>query len=566
MRHRAAIYARVSSDRQAREATIESQLAALRERLRADGAVLVEECLDEGFSGVSLARPGLERLRDLAAEGTVDRVYIHSPDRLARKYAYQVLLLEEMERARVEVAFLDGTTGDASPEASLLQGVQGIIAEYERLRILERTRRGRLHRARAGQASVLGHAPYGYRYERRPGRGADFVVDEAEARVVREVFRLLVEDGLPLREIARRVEGTGATTRKGGRWTAATVARIAGNPAYKGEARFGKTTAEGATRARLRGNLGRPPRRREPPRRARPEAEHVVIPVPALVTPARFEAAREQLARNRALASRGAAPRRYLLQGLLRCGGCNRAYCGKGSISKGKLTMYYRCTGRQAQREAGLPACGVPSVRVDALDAFVWAAVARVLEDPGRVLDEWSQRNEADGSRAECRARRDEAARAVEAAERVTARLLDAYEAGVIDLDALTSRSARARARVDAARAELDAAEQELHRRVQLTALVSTVEAFAARVREGLATADFDSRQRLVRALVREVVIDGDAVRIEYQVPGTESPAPASDPAPGGDGGATGGSGAQNERLCTGRHGGKFRTKPRLRG
>jgi len=161
----AAIYARVSSEQQAAAKTVVSQVSALQERVAADGLALPPEVqfVDEGYSGATLVRPGLERLRDLAAVGGVDRLYVHAPDRLARKYAYQVLLLEEFQRAGVEVIFLNRAGGE-TPEDALLLQVQGMVAEYERAKILERSRRGKRHAAHAGVVSVLSAAPYGYRY------------------------------------------------------------------------------------------------------------------------------------------------------------------------------------------------------------------------------------------------------------------------------------------------------------------------------------------------------------------------------------------------------------------
>jgi site-specific DNA recombinase len=157
-----AIYARVSSDQQTDAHTIASQLSALRARVAADGFPLPQELqfIDEGYSGATLVRPGLERLRDLVAAGSVERLYVHSPDRLARKYAYQVLLRDEFQRAGVEVLFLNRELG-RSPEDELLLQVQGLVAEYERAKILERSRRGKRHAAHAGVVSVLCGAPYG---------------------------------------------------------------------------------------------------------------------------------------------------------------------------------------------------------------------------------------------------------------------------------------------------------------------------------------------------------------------------------------------------------------------
>lgn len=161
----AAMYARVSSEQQAEAHTIASQVAALRDRITTDGLVVPAslEFLDEGYSGAPLVRPALERLRDAAAAGVIDRLYGHSPDRLARKYAYQVLLVEEFGRLGVEVVFLNRELGRSPEDDLLLQG-QGRMAEYERATILERHRRGKLHAARTGSVNVLSGAPYGYRY------------------------------------------------------------------------------------------------------------------------------------------------------------------------------------------------------------------------------------------------------------------------------------------------------------------------------------------------------------------------------------------------------------------
>src|SRR5713226_8381617 len=160
-----AIYARVSSEQQAEAHTVASQVAALQERVAADGLTVSEamQFLDEGYSGATLVRPALERLRDVVAAGAVDRLYIHSPDRLARKYAYQVLLIDEFQRHGVEVIFLNRELG-RSPEDDLLLQVQGMMAEYERAKIMERHRRGKRHAAPAGKVNVLGGAADGYRY------------------------------------------------------------------------------------------------------------------------------------------------------------------------------------------------------------------------------------------------------------------------------------------------------------------------------------------------------------------------------------------------------------------
>src|SRR4051812_1735648 len=225
----AAIYARVSSGRQRRTQTIQSQTAALRELAGARGLLLVEDLVfeDEGFSGASLRRPALERLRDRAVEGRFEVLLCHAPDRLARRYAYQVLLLEELQRAGVEVIFAKEPERSGTPEDELMRQFQGMIAEYERAQIAERCRRGKLHRARSGAVSVLARAPYGYRYVKKSEHAdACYEIDETEAPVVREIFRRYLQDGESIGRIGRCSPGrafrpgpatrAGTTPRSGG--------------------------------------------------------------------------------------------------------------------------------------------------------------------------------------------------------------------------------------------------------------------------------------------------------------------------------------------------------------
>src|SRR6516162_7105840 len=244
---RVAIYARVSSERQAEEGTIASQLEALDRRLHDDGVACDPELrfVDDGVSGTLLFRPALERLRDQAAAGSFDRLCVQDPDRFSRKYAYQVLVLEELARCGIEVVFLcNPRTGD--PAENLLVQVQGMIAEYERAKIMERSRRGKQHAARCGSVNVLSGAPYGYRYIRKQdgdGEGRYQVVAE-EARVARMIFEWVGRGHRSLCEVARRLKGAGVRTRTGlTEWDPSTISEMLRNPAYKGTAAYGKTRA-----------------------------------------------------------------------------------------------------------------------------------------------------------------------------------------------------------------------------------------------------------------------------------------------------------------------------------
>jgi site-specific DNA recombinase len=303
----AAIYARVSSDRQKEEQTIASQTSALRASAAVHEYLVPEGYVfeDEGWSGATLVRPGLERLRDLAAQGHIERVLVYSPDRLSRKYAYQVLLLEEFARHGVDVVFLQGPRAE-TPEDVLLLQFQGMIAEYEKAQISERTRRGKRHRAQAGVVNALTGAPFGYRYVRKAeGAPARYEVVESEAIVVREVFRRYTEEWHSLGALARWLTLAGIRTRTGQpRWNKSSVWGMLRNPAYQGTACFQKTRqAERqrmTRRLRQRGGIAASPVCSRP----RPREEWIEIRVPALVSSTQFALAQERFAQNRHFAAR----------------------------------------------------------------------------------------------------------------------------------------------------------------------------------------------------------------------------------------------------------------------
>src|ERR687898_592387 len=235
---RAAVYARVSTERQERQQTIESQLTALRAWVVEQGHDLAAGHVfrDEGCSGARLDRPGLDALRDAVRDGAVEIVAVLTPDRLARRYAYQVLLLEELRRAGCEVVFLHHPISD-DPNDQLLLQIQGAVAEYERAVLAERFRRGKLQKARDGHWTA-GQAPYGYRYV--PARDtvpAHLEVDDAEAKVVRMLYRWLIDERMTVRQILKRLAAGPWRPRCGKRlWSNSVVHHILSDPVYTGTA------------------------------------------------------------------------------------------------------------------------------------------------------------------------------------------------------------------------------------------------------------------------------------------------------------------------------------------
>jgi site-specific DNA recombinase len=304
----AAIYARVSSARQKDQQTIQSQTAALLAHAAKLGLDVPREWVfeDDGCSGATLVRPALERLRDLVCQVPVELVLCYAPDRLARRYAYQALLVEEVARAGTEVVFCNGPVGDR-PEDALLVQFQGMIAEYEKAQIIERTRRGKAHRAKAGVVNVLSGAPYGYRYVRKSDHSqARYELVEPEASVVRELFRRYVADGVSIAELARWLSEQQIPTRTGkARWDRSTVWGMLRNPAYAGRAAFSKTMrTDQPARLTRPARLQRRSVSANPLILDRPREDWVEIAVPPIVSEETFQLAARRLADNQRFAAR----------------------------------------------------------------------------------------------------------------------------------------------------------------------------------------------------------------------------------------------------------------------
>lgn len=332
---RAALYARVSTERQADRGTIGSQLVLLRERIATAGDELVGEYVDDGHSGARLDRPGLDALRDAAEAGLIERVWCLSPDRLARAYAYQVLVLDELDRFGVAVAFTDspGLAAD-DPQATLLTQVQGVIAEYEKAKIAERYRRGKLFRARAGEV-VTWKASYGYRrIARSTATGqAHHEVYEPEAAVVRRIFTDRAA-GITVREICRRLNADAIPSPTGKpTWGHSTLCRLLRNEAYIGRVYYNRTESVPDRRPTRRNR--QVPRNRD---------EWIPIDCPRIISDELFQAAGRIATDNTKWSPRRAEPGQWLLKGLVKCGVCGvGTNCHKMRGRNGTWHRYYYC-------------------------------------------------------------------------------------------------------------------------------------------------------------------------------------------------------------------------------
>lgn len=527
----AALYARVSSERQASDLTIASQVDELKTRIAADGLSIDDSLcfLDDGYSGETLIRPALERLRDAAWNGSVDRLYVHAPDRLVRNYAWQMVLLEEFQKHDVEVVFLNNDCRDDSPEARMTVQLQAMFAEYERAKILERSRRGRRYAARQGKISVLGRAPYGYRYVPRGDDGdAQYQVVFEEARIVKQIFEWVGLEGLSLRQAARRLSERGAPTAGGkSHWHQSTVRGMLKNPAYKGSAAFGKTrTAPRPPRLRSSRGQSEVPRRPKVARPADP-GDVETIPVPAIVSAELFDAVGERLEENRRRQRARQSGGKYLLGGLLVCHRCGSAYCGRRHArNPSKTYVWYRCLGTDKSRFGGEAICDNPSLNGALAENEVWSDVCDLLRDPGRLRREFDRRLERDEpDEPELVSLQQSIARL----KRRTARLLDAWENELIDRADFEPRMARARDQLRRQEEALSARERSASDEETLRLVVDDFSAFATQLSDRLDNVDGETKRKILHLLVKRIEVDKEEVRIVYKVnPAPFAPAPQS--------------------------------------
>jgi len=526
------IYARVSSDRQADSGTIHSQIEALSDRVQSDGLQVPEELrfIDDGISGATLIRPALERLRDMVYVGTLQRIYIMSPDRLSRKYAYQILLIDEFRRAGVEVVFLNKQTGD-SPKDELLLQVQGMVSEYERAKIMERSRRGKLHAAKHGAVSVMARTPYGYRFISRKvseDGEAHYEIVFEEARVVQQIFEWIGKERVTLREVARRLSSKGIKSRTGKTvWSAKSILQMLRNTSYVGKAAFGKTKL-GPKRPSFRPAKGKEQQKQDPYSiYSVPEEEWIYIPMPPLVAPVLFEAVQEQLAVNKTTSRIRNEGAKYLLQGLLGCKICGyaltakRCVCGK---NKSLLYTYYRCSGSDGYRQHdGKPICDNKQIRGDIVEAAVWEQVVKVLQQPDLIEGEYKRRLEA-GQTHDVTDMQNEQTKVRNA----IARMIDGYADGIIEKREFEPRVKQARAKLARIEAQMRAADEATVADQQLRLLIVQFEKFSSQVLAKLQTLDFEAKRNVILALVKRVDIDKDSVNVIFRIGGMQMPKSAA--------------------------------------
>lgn len=508
-----AIYARVSSETQTKEGTIQSQLEALREYAKANDQEIIQECVDDGYSGADLNRPGLDQLRDIAGEGLIEAVLILSPDRLSRKQANQIILLEEFKKHQVQVVFINQPIGESAEDNLLLQ-IQGAVSEYERAKIMDRTRRGMLHALRRGQV-YAGNPPYGYKYIPKTNTSlGTYAIDEQEAEVVGLIFDYFIREGLSGAAIVRRLTDDGVPTRMGrNKWWSVTVYGILQNETYTGTAYMLKTKG---VEPRKHPKLKKYRQRRKSSKVDRPREDWIGVPVPVIIERELWEKAQRLRKRNAKRSPRNNTKNFYMLRGLVVCG-----YCG--SMAPGYVSnqhTYYSCGAKRNKNITTQPHTERVAVSNKKLDQKVWQGLVHLLDNPERLKEQLERKTEKAGStKIADKAQTAKIEREVKKIEVQEKRLLDAYREGVIELEELKAQKEKIAAQLRVVNAQQRAARwsQESPRAKEIT--FADLQDLSAQYQRVMRKADNPTKEKLANLLINRVKLFPDKAVVEGIIP-----------------------------------------------
>jgi site-specific DNA recombinase len=516
-RKNAAIYARVSSDQQKAEETIDSQIDVLQRFSMENAFEITPELVirDEAESGPSLDRPGLDLLRDLAYDGVLDALFIYSPDRLARRFVYQLILEEEFKKFGVQIFYYKARSHGNSPEDMLLTHCQAVFAEYEHAQILDRTRRGKLYKVRKGMVSVLPSAPFGYSNIRDE---SFYTIKDDNARVVKDIFRLYVYERFNLRQICRRLEEQGIKAPRGGaRWDSKTLKGILGNTAYTGTAYFGKTESyvgqtERTVRYKSRGKVVQPIKAKK----SRSKDLWDPISVPQFISENDFEIAQTILRKNQEFASRN-TKEPSILQGLLVCGICGCSYYKKRRVKNDVAETRYTCHSHLLRDKKG---CGNRSLKQPMLDKLVWDNIIELLKNPVLIQNEIDRRcTEGTIHKPDTELRIAELKKDIRQIEKAYNKLLDAYQEGeCLSLDQLRTRSKDLKTREAFIKKEIASIEALHVKEAGYQNINQTLKMMEEKIEKSYHTLSIKDKQVIVRALVSDIVILPGEIEIKHAI------------------------------------------------
>jgi site-specific DNA recombinase len=517
---RTALYVRVSTQRQAQQQTSDQQLARLRAWCADQAREVRDELVfrDDGVSGSTLRRPGLDALRDTVAAAQCDHVVLTAPDRLARNYVHQMLLLDEFEQAGCRVTFLDRPMSQ-DPHDQLLLQIRGAVAEYERVLITERMRRGRLHKLQAGVLLPWSVPPYGYRLGlERPRDPAGVWIEPTEGVLVQAIFTRYLTPRCSLDGLAKWLTAQGIPTPTGKRlWRATTLRRMLRNPAYTGHVYAGQTTRrpsrgrQSALRQVTQGMTTQTP--------LPPATWIAVATIPALVSEEQFDQVQAKLAENQQTAARHNTVNTYLLRALVSCGQCHLACTGR---SLRPDYPYYVCNGKLPPVRSRLAEkCPARFTPARQLDALVWEDLCAVLTHPASLTQALEQAQAGAWLPQHLQTRRAQLRQSQARVRNQVERLTDAYLNQVVPLEEYQRRRQGLEQSLQGLARQEDQLAAEAQRHHDVARITESVEAFCARVQGGLQQATWEQKRQLVELLIDRVVVTDADVEIRYVIPTT---------------------------------------------
>ncbi|NSX83868.1 recombinase family protein [Wolbachia endosymbiont of Atemnus politus] len=509
-----ALYARVSSKNQEQNNTIKSQIAELKHRIAVDRHELLDEYIfiDSARSGFTLKREGLKNLCNKVAEGKINKIYIHSLDRLSRDLIHQRILIDEFKEARVEVIFSNHKV-DNTPESDLMTDMQGAFGTFVIKQTVERSRRGKRHRAKEGRVSVINIVPFGYKRIKHVDRDKTRVkINEEEAKIVRQIFIWIGQERISTREVIRRLRDRSIRTRKGKDvWSPATILNILKNTAYKGEMAFGKLK-----RVKRRGRKKVSVSRTD-------EESWIYIPVPKIVDEELFNKVQKQLDENRKKAriQKEGGKEKYLLQTLVVCQNCGYAYSGAQSGGGKKKHSYYRCSGA-LHITNGKEKCKNKLVRADMLEIAILEKVKDLLKNPEMIKKEYQRRiseNKNNESPEEKFARRENQIKG-----RIKELMEDYYsqenagEKRYISEEEFKQTMRKMKEHLQEIEEEKKKAVDRNAVETGINRIISSIKNFYSSIKPNLEQLDWGAKRGIIKALIGQIDIGRDQVEIRFQV------------------------------------------------
>jgi site-specific DNA recombinase len=506
-----AIYARVSSEKQAKDGTIESQLEALKEYAKAHDLNIAYECLDDGYSGTVLARPGLDELRDLAQARSIEGVLILSPDRLSRNQANQILLMEEFKKRNLKVIFTNQQFED-TPEGNFMLQIHGAVAELERAKIVDRMRRGTIHAVKNGQING-GNRPYGYRYvPKNKNVVGHLEIHPEEAKTVRYIFDLYINERLAGTQIEKRLNDELVPCR-GNKWWSSLIYQILKSETYTGTAYMFKRRRVEPTKNNPKMSGYR--KEKNSSRVFRGRDEWNSIPVPVIIDETTWNKAQELLKQNAHKSKRNNRKNEYLLRGLVVCGLC-------GALASGYVSnksTYYSCGAKRNKNIHSKPHDELIQTSHKPFDESIWLGLTQLLSDPNKLKSQVEKRLQMRSAKVTTHQDTTDLDKELAQLANQEKRILDAYREAVISLDELKTQKEKIFNRCKVLEGKKDAvlSHSEGTERAKITmGMLGDVSARFSRV---MAKADFATREILVNRLVNSVTLMTDKAIVRGNIP-----------------------------------------------